>query len=399
MHLFQELGIIAEDERIPGVGFDHLQVVRVRCIVPMVRIRGVDESAASIIFSITTTTSSSTSSTIAIPTTGTSIGNHAHRDCFRSRRAAFVQHRGGRRRKGLVFCPVDRSRHQPPPRGRRGAEGGAGAGGEARCDDVGHRAGPREQRNHQLPHPNSPWPHCHPAAADHLCRQHKDCSKGISRCSTPKATIVTSADTTISLFPFSRSEHRCLHDAANLYRNNLSLPSLSQRCSFPVAVVLFLSCEDNPTTASSSAITVAPAISHIYPPTVGPIQTLGAATQKPSPYLFLFHNHCSPATIVVATSTTTAPSFHYSAQPSCRSPSPQPRTAALSLLPPTTATPCSPAASFSAAIFLPCFSTPTVAHRSQLRTLPSPPLITNLRMKIIGDFPKKIPTFWIFLKQ
>ncbi|RZS12148.1 hypothetical protein BHM03_00043550, partial [Ensete ventricosum] len=79
------------------------------------------------------------------------------------------------------------------------------------------------------------------------------------------------ATATTSLFPFSRSEHRCLHDAASLYRNKLSLPSLSQRYSFPVVVALFLSYEDNPTTTASSAIAFAPAISHIYPPTIGPI--------------------------------------------------------------------------------------------------------------------------------
>ncbi|RWW40310.1 hypothetical protein BHE74_00054280, partial [Ensete ventricosum] len=50
----------------------------------------------------------------------------------------------------------------------------------------------------------------------------------------------------ISLFPFSCSEHHCLHEASSLYHNDLSLPSLSQCYSFPIAVVLFLSCEDKP---------------------------------------------------------------------------------------------------------------------------------------------------------
>ncbi|RZS07580.1 hypothetical protein BHM03_00038440 [Ensete ventricosum] len=40
--------------------------------------------------------------------------------------------------------------------------------------------------------------------------------------------------TVISLFPFSRSEHRCQHNAASLYRSDLSLPSLSQRRRFPL---------------------------------------------------------------------------------------------------------------------------------------------------------------------
>ncbi|RWW13469.1 hypothetical protein GW17_00022810, partial [Ensete ventricosum] len=31
------------------------------------------------------------------------------------------------------------------------------------------------------------------------------------------------------------SEHYCMHDASSLYHNDLSLPSLSQRCSFHVA--------------------------------------------------------------------------------------------------------------------------------------------------------------------
>ncbi|RRT46759.1 hypothetical protein B296_00046674 [Ensete ventricosum] len=44
-----------------------------------------------------------------------------------------------------------------------------------------------------------------------------------------------------------RNEHCCLHDAASLYRHDLSLSSLSVGCSFPIAIVLFL----NSTTAAA----------------------------------------------------------------------------------------------------------------------------------------------------
>ncbi|RRT64052.1 hypothetical protein B296_00004293, partial [Ensete ventricosum] len=80
----------------------------------------------------------------------------------------------------------------------------------------------------------------HPTVTNHLYRQCKDRNKGISRCLAPKATVVTYATATIFLFPFSHSKHCCMHDATNLYRNDLSLSSLSQHCSF-VTIVLFLS--------------------------------------------------------------------------------------------------------------------------------------------------------------
>ncbi|RWV93390.1 hypothetical protein GW17_00044152 [Ensete ventricosum] len=49
-----------------------------------------------------------------------------------------------------------------------------------------------------------------------------------------------------SLFPFSHNEHRYLCDAANLDRNDLSLPSLFQCSSSLVVVVLYLSRKNSP---------------------------------------------------------------------------------------------------------------------------------------------------------
>ncbi|RWW40446.1 hypothetical protein BHE74_00054142 [Ensete ventricosum] len=207
------------------------------------------------------------------------------------------------------------------------------------------------QSNHR---DHSLWLCWHPAAVDHLCRQRKDYNEGISHCLTPEATVTAFATATTSLFPFSRSEHRCLHDAASLYRNNLSLPSLSQRCSFPVVVAFFLSYEDNPTTTASSAIAFAPAISHICPPTVGPI-----------------HNFSCPTTIAAAASTTVAPSSL-----------PLQRIALLPQhQPPTITAPCYPAASFSTAIFLSYFFPASTSYLSPVAATEMP-MSTSLAVRL-----------------
>ncbi|RWW66926.1 hypothetical protein BHE74_00025673 [Ensete ventricosum] len=136
---------------------------------------------------------------------------------------------------------------------------------------------------------------------------------------SPSSTTVDFAVATISLFPFSRSEHCCLHDAASLYRSNLSLPSLSQRHHLPYHCC----CRSSPLvvhvvaidiviaffSTRTSSVAIPPAASSASPSAFALPQNIASSPSSLASHCFLTRSNYFPAMTLPLPSTLAMPSY------------------------------------------------------------------------------------------